>query len=104
MQEFATGCHAVVLGKPAAGVFQLAASSLGLSPCQVVMVGDDVVGDVGGAQGAGCQGVLVCTGKYREGDEAGPVTPHAVLPSLAALPDWLADRLQQQQQQEQQQL
>lgn len=86
-----------MLGKPAADVFHLAASSLGLQPGQVVMVGDDVIGDVGGAQGAGCQGVLVRTGKYREGDEGGAVTPHAVLPSVAALPDWLADKLQQQQ-------
>jgi ribonucleotide monophosphatase NagD (HAD superfamily) len=95
LQEFATGCPAVVLGKPAADVFQLAAQTLGLNPEQVVMVGDDVIGDVGGAQGAGCQGVLVRTGKYREGDEQGPVTPHAVLPSVAALPEWLEARLAQ---------
>lgn len=94
-QEFATGCPAVVLGKPSADVFQLAAQTLGLSPEQVVMIGDDVIGDVGGAQSAGCQGVLVRTGKYREGDERGAVTPHAVLPSVAALPDWLGERLQQ---------
>lgn len=53
-----------------------------------------MVGDVGGAQGAGCQGVLVRTGKYREGDEKGAVTPHAVLPSVAALPEFLAERLE----------
>lgn len=87
-----------MLGKPAADVFTLAAETLGLQPEQVVMVGDDVIGDVGGAQGAGCKGVLVRTGKYRQGDEAGVVTPHAVLPSVAALPDWLGQRLQQQQQ------
>jgi ribonucleotide monophosphatase NagD (HAD superfamily) len=96
LQEFATGSSAVVLGKPAADVFQLAAAALGLKPEQVVMVGDDVIGDVGGAQGAGCQGVLVRTGKYREGDEGGVVTPHAVLPSVAALPEWLGQRLAQQ--------
>lgn len=85
----------MVLGKPSADVFHLAAQALGLSPEQVVMIGDDVIGDVGGAQSAGCQGVLVRTGKYREGDERGTVTPHAVLPSVAALPDWLQERLQQ---------
>lgn len=93
LQEFATGCPAVILGKPAADVFQLAAASLNLNPEQVVMIGDDVIGDVGGAQGAGCIGVLVRTGKYREGDEQGVVTPHAVLPTVAALPEWLGDKL-----------
>ena len=29
------------------------------------MIGDDVVNDVGGAQGCGLAGVLVRTGKYR---------------------------------------
>ena len=32
---------------------------------QVVMIGDDVVSDVGGSQSAGMRGVLVRTGKYR---------------------------------------
>ena len=32
---------------------------------QALMVGDDVVNDVGGAQQCGLAGVLVRTGKYR---------------------------------------
>ncbi len=32
---------------------------------QAVMIGDDVLNDVGGAQGCGMAGVLVKTGKYR---------------------------------------
>lgn len=32
---------------------------------QCVMIGDDIVGDVGGAQNAGMRGVQVRTGKYR---------------------------------------
>ena len=39
--------------------------ALGLAAEEVVMVGDDVVSDVGGAQKAGVRGVLVRTGKYR---------------------------------------
>eukprot|EP00775_Hariotina_reticulata_P012468 gene12468-12603_t len=89
--EFATGATAVVLGKPAPSVFVQAAQSLGLQPGQVVMVGDDVMGDVGGAQAAGCRAVLVKTGKYRPGDEAGQVLPTAVLTSVAALPQWLQE-------------
>ena len=79
----------MILGKPAPSVFHLAAQTLGLRPEQVVMVGDDVIGDVGGAQSAGCKGVLVQTGKYRVGDESGEVVPEAVLTSVAALPEWL---------------
>lgn len=88
--EFATGTQAVILGKPASSVFHLAAQTLGLGPEQVVMVGDDIIGDVGGAQDAGCRGILVRTGKYRAGDEAGLVEPEAVLTSVALLPEWLA--------------
>ena len=32
---------------------------------QTIMIGDDVVSDVGGAQSCGLAGVLVRTGKYR---------------------------------------
>ena len=32
---------------------------------QAVMVGDDVLNDVGGAQRCGLMGILVRTGKYR---------------------------------------
>lgn len=87
--EYATGTQAIILGKPAPSVFQLAAKTLNLDPEQVVMVGDDVLGDVGGAQQAGCRGVLVRTGKYRVCDEDGEVRPDAVLTSVADLPDWI---------------
>jgi ribonucleotide monophosphatase NagD (HAD superfamily) len=50
-------------------------------------VGDDLEADVGGAQAAGMKGILVRTGKFREGDlEASPVRPDAVVASLADLP------------------
>ncbi|WAR21566.1 LHPP-like protein [Mya arenaria] len=39
---------------------------------ECVMVGDDIVGDVGGAQGAGMRGVQVRTGKYRSKDDSHP--------------------------------
>ncbi|HAC33696.1 MAG TPA: TIGR01458 family HAD-type hydrolase, partial [Gammaproteobacteria bacterium] len=55
---------------------------------QVVMVGDDIVGDVGGAQQAGMHGVLVKTGKFRAQDLDGEVNPDSVLESIAELPQW----------------
>ena len=67
--EYAAATEAVVLGKPAPEFFLAAVNSLDLDPQDVVMVGDDVSSDVGGALDAGLQGILVQTGKYREGDE-----------------------------------
>lgn len=52
------------------------------------MVGDDIVGDVGGAQRAGIAGVLVRTGKFRPGDLEGEIKPDGLLDSIAELPKW----------------
>jgi ribonucleotide monophosphatase NagD (HAD superfamily) len=53
-------------------------------------VGDDMVNDVLGAQAAGLTGVLVRTGKYREGDEErSEGRPDHVLPSFADVPAFL---------------
>lgn len=67
--EFASGRQATVLGKPSADFFGLAVRSLGCQAREAVMVGDDAEADVGGALAAGLAGVLVRTGKYRDGDE-----------------------------------
>lgn len=88
--EYAAGCRAVVLGKPDASFYGTAVQQLGLDAGDVVMVGDDVRGDVGGAQAAGLAGVLVRTGKFTPADLDGDVTPDAVLESLADLPGWWA--------------
>ena len=77
-----------MLGKPAPPFFATALSILGCAPEEAVMIGDDVVGDVGGAQRAGLGGVLVRTGKFRPTDLDGYVHPDAVLDSIAALPAW----------------
>lgn len=87
--EYATGRDAVVLGKPNPAFYATAVEALGLSPGEVVMVGDDVRGDVEGAQRAGLTGVLVRTGKFTPADLQGPVRPDAVLDSVADLPAWL---------------
>ncbi|KAG8225151.1 hypothetical protein J437_LFUL006175 [Ladona fulva] len=67
--EFASGQKARIVGKPAPDFFSTALSDVGVKPEEAVMVGDDVLLDVGGALDAGLQGILVKTGKYREGDE-----------------------------------
>lgn len=85
---FAAGVEPVVLGKPARAFFEAGVGSLGTAPAQTVMVGDDIVGDIGGALEAGLQGVLVRTGKFRPADLEGDIEPTAVLGSIAELPDW----------------
>ncbi|HET8653924.1 MAG TPA: TIGR01458 family HAD-type hydrolase [Longimicrobiaceae bacterium] len=64
--EFAARTSAVVVGKPAPEFFRLAASSFGPDAGRIVVVGDDVEADVGGAQRAGLGGALVRTGKFRQ--------------------------------------
>ncbi len=67
--EYAAGMEAEIIGKPGRAMFELACASMGLAAADVAMVGDDVEADVAGAVAAGLQGILVRTGKYRDGDE-----------------------------------
>lgn len=69
--EFAARTEAVIVGKPSAEFYMAAVESMGLSPPEVLMVGDDLEADVLGALDAGLQAALVRTGKYRSSDEAG---------------------------------
>lgn len=68
--EQAAGVQALEMGKPGLLFFQHAVEQLGVEPGEVLMIGDDVVSDIGGACAAGLQGMLVQTGKYHPGDEA----------------------------------
>lgn len=88
--EEAAETEATICGKPEPQYFEAALAMLDLGASQVAMVGDDVVNDVLGAQSAGLTGVLVRTGKYRQGDEdRGEDGPDHVLDSIAELPDLL---------------
>ncbi len=90
----ASGVEPVVLGKPAQPFFEAALARLGVSPGEALMIGDDIQGDIGGAQAAGIRGALVCTGKFRDGDLAGDVRPDCVLDSFAELPARWAEILE----------
>jgi HAD superfamily hydrolase (TIGR01458 family) len=92
--EHATGRKPIVFGKPAANFFHAAAARLSLAPEEVLMVGDDVEADVGGAMAAGLTGALVRTGKFRPADLEGAVHPHLIIDSVAELPAaWNARRV-----------
>lgn len=86
--EHATSRKAIVLGKPAAAFFEAALKQLGTSISETIMIGDDIRGDIEGAQKLGIRGLLVKTGKFRTEDLTCGIQPAAVLESFADLPQW----------------
>lgn len=89
--EYAADTEATVIGKPSRHMFLHAAAEIGLAPADLVMVGDDPMADICGAQAAGMRAVLVQTGKTQS-DQLTELSlaADAVIPSLAALPGLLA--------------
>ena len=88
--EFAAKRKAVLLGKPSPEFFSLAIDSLGYDRSNVVMIGDDVEADVGGAMAAGIKGILVRTGKYRPGDETElALAPNCVADNISEAAEWI---------------
>ncbi len=89
--EYATGTEAVVLGKPAPEFFHAALHALDASQKETLMIGDDRVGDVEGAEAAGIPGALVRTGKFSPSDLDADPPPSLVFDSIADLPGWWED-------------
>jgi ribonucleotide monophosphatase NagD (HAD superfamily) len=80
----------VICGKPTGPYFDAALAVLGVPRERAIMVGDDIVNDVRGAQVLGIRGVLVETGKFLSDDLAKvPVAPDHVLGTIADLPELL---------------
>jgi HAD superfamily hydrolase (TIGR01458 family) len=91
--EVATGKEAIVLGKPARAFFEQALLSINVDAQEAIMVGDDIENDIGGAQGTGLRGILVCTGKHQaDSPLLERVHPDAILPSIAELPRWIEEQ------------
>lgn len=89
--SYATGREPVVLGKPSPGFYQAALERLGADAGEVLMIGDDILGDVQGAQRAGLRGGLVRTGKFRPTDLEQGIAPDLVLDDVGGLPAWWHD-------------
>ena len=88
--EYASGKSATVVGKPSSSFFKLALAELELPAEQIIMVGDDIDSDIGGAKNEGLRGILVKTGKYRqELVEDSDVKPDRVINSVADLAEIL---------------
>ena len=88
--EYAAGKEALLAGKPSPAFFHAAVRSMGLNAGDpgVVMIGDDLSSDVGGARNAGYRGYLVRTGKFREDLLVqSEMKPDRILPSVAQLLD-----------------
>ncbi|KAG7228042.1 hypothetical protein INR49_005664 [Caranx melampygus] len=73
--EYACDLEAEVIGKPSSMFFQSVLNDMGLQPHEVLMIGDDLVNDVGGAQCCGMKGVQVRTGKFRSVMSCIPTEP-----------------------------
>jgi HAD superfamily hydrolase (TIGR01458 family) len=92
--EYATGIEATVLGKPSAQYFAAALEAIDADPELTWMVGDDLEGDVAGAQRQGMRTVLVRTGKFRPDDlEHTSIAPDGIVSSIAQLSEWLEQNL-----------
>ncbi|KAM9285145.1 phospholysine phosphohistidine inorganic pyrophosphate phosphatase [Morus bassanus] len=92
--EYACDVQAEVVGKPAKMFFESALAEMGVPPQQAIMIGDDIVNDVGGAQRCGMRALQVRTGKYRPCDENHPhVKPDAYVNNLAEAVDIILQQL-----------
>jgi len=82
--ETASGRRAIIAGKPERPIFESGLKVLDLpDDARVAMIGDRLDTDVGGAQAAGLDGILVAGNEsHSPGTE---VTPDHEIPSLAAL-------------------
>ena len=85
--EYASGRPASVMGKPNPNLFVLASREWNLPAEKILMVGDDIEADIGGALNAGMKSVLVKTGKFRaEILRSYDIKPSYIIDSIADLP------------------
>ncbi|WP_000971815.1 TIGR01458 family HAD-type hydrolase [Leptospira interrogans] len=84
--EYATGIKAEIIGKPSGAFFNAALKMISAEASHTIMIGDDLNSDVGGAQAYGIRGVLVKTGKYRDGIlKNSNIHPYAVWDNISSL-------------------
>jgi HAD superfamily hydrolase (TIGR01458 family) len=85
--EYASNTQAMIIGKPSTDFFKVVLDDMRLSCHDVLMIGDDIDSDIGGAQAARLSGVLVRTGKYRqEYVEHSNIKPNLIIDSIVDLP------------------
>ena len=85
--EYACSKTAILIGKPEINFFKLALEDMNLSNNEVVMIGDDIISDIGGAKNNNITAIQVRTGKYQQADESNSfVQPDFRINSIVDLP------------------
>lgn len=88
--EYASNSEAMLIGKPSTNFFHAVLTDMRLKANEVLMIGDDIDSDIGGAQQSNLNGILVRTGKYRQAyTEASTIKPDFIIDSIADLPKLL---------------
>jgi|TARA_Y100000031_G_scaffold128307_1_gene146573 HAD superfamily hydrolase (TIGR01458 family) len=67
--EYATSKKSILIGKPEKNFFNLAIEDMGLRKGEVIMIGDDIFADIGGAKNNSISTIQVRTGKFQKKDE-----------------------------------
>lgn len=92
--EYASGIEPEVFGKPSKSFFMSAIADMQLSPEECVMIGDDIVGDVEGAQQCGIRGIQVRTGKFNPEWENHPsIKPNGIVDNLSQAISMILDSI-----------
>ena len=81
--EYACSVESIVVGKPEKEFFNLAINQINIPKENLVMVGDDIINDINGAQALGIHSVLVKTGKFRKDlVEKSNIKPDLIIDSI----------------------
>ena len=85
--EYATSKKSVLIGKPEKNFFNLAIEDMKLKNEEVVMIGDDIFVDIGGAKNIFLSTIQVKTGKFQKKDETNVhLQPDYRINSISELP------------------
>ena len=88
--EYATSKKSILIGKPEKNFFDLVIEDMGLRKEEVVMIGDDIFADIGGAKNNFMTTIQVRTGKFQKKDEANSyLQPDYRINSIVDLPNIL---------------
>ena len=88
--EYALDKDFILMGKPNKFFFKTAVDHLGINSKKILMIGDDILVDIGGAQDLNLQTCLVKTGKYGKQLCPKSLKPHYLLPKLSAVKNILS--------------
>ena len=83
--EYALDEDFILMGKPNKLFFQAAVDHIDINSKEILMIGDDIHVDIGGAQDLNLQTCLVKTGKYGKQLNRKSIKPRYLLPKLSAV-------------------